>query len=961
MRVSVCAGVCAVLMGAVGCAGRPGPPAVSPSVPAAAQEAAREVPAGEPLSAAFDAILGPAYSQGGPGATAIVVKDGRTIYRKAFGLANVELQVTMRPDHVFGIASLSKHIAAAAILKLEEQGKLSVRDDISMYLPTYPFHGSRITIEHLLTHTSGINPLSETSDLRAAPAQEGRLVDVLPEWVKDLPPVSAPGERWAYSNFGYNLVAAIVEQASGRSFQEFLQKEIFDAAGLTQTYYNDRRRIIPLRATGYDASGADTFNVLGSRSRIFQPVGAGSLLSTVDDLARWNAALTAGHLIGPASLAKMFTAYTLKDGSSTGYGYGWDLGEDEGRRVYEHAGGTTGFVAHMVYMPDDHVFVCVLSNKASAPVPIQATAHRLAAAAAGRPIAEPVAAPVSPEALDRLAGTYRGSDVGTCTVSRDGGRLLATVAGFAKLELIPVGPTTFRSRVVTWTFDFQPATDPSGRAGSVRVHDWKLNDLATRVDDAPAARAVPITMAAERLESLTGDYEVLGGALVTVGRAGDRLEVRQPGLRPVTLVPVSESAFSTPDGAVGFRFVRDAAGRAVGFLRQPTAGSETPARRLGLGRPPVSGLLLISEDEAAALRAALERKDARVSAAVDRWRKAAEGRLKEGPWSVTFTRPTGTTAGPHDFFSEGPYWWPDPANPAGPYVRRDGKVNPDRFTANDRDMGTMSEAVLDLGLAAWLFNEPHFAEHASKILRTWFVDPDTRMNPNLEYGQAIRGVTEGRGIGVIDTVPLIWAAQGIAFLDRSGFWNAADRDAVRGWFRDYLRWLTSSRKGLDEKINGNNHSTWWTAQVAAYAIVAGDESSQAMAWNVYRDYLVPAELRPDGAAPKEEERTKSLSYSAMNLNGLSIICRLADRRGVDLWTYQSPGGSSMLRSVAYLAPFVRNPTAWTKPQIEPYKADQAYFLAVVGMGAGRPDWVDAYRRGSHPSAPWFRLLDLVLQ
>jgi CubicO group peptidase (beta-lactamase class C family) len=246
---------------------------------------------------AIDAIMTAAYPPSQPGAALIVRKGGQTLVRKAFGMANLELQAPLQPEHVFALASLSKPFTAAAVLKLAEEHRLSIDDDITRFLPAYPTHGARITIEHLLTHTSGLSALSETSDLRAAAVQESPLIDVLGDWIKDLPPDFAPGERWAYSNWGFNLLGAIVERASGMSYGAYLEQRLFAPAGMTHTFYNDRRRIIPMRVTGYDQQGDEPVNVAPVRSRIFLPGGAATLLSTVDDLARWNESLRTGAVL----------------------------------------------------------------------------------------------------------------------------------------------------------------------------------------------------------------------------------------------------------------------------------------------------------------------------------------------------------------------------------------------------------------------------------------------------------------------------------------------------------------------------------------------------------------------------------------------------------------------------------------------------------------------------------------
>ena len=291
----------------------------------------------------------------------------------------------------------------------------------------------------------------------------------------------------------------------------------------------------------------------------------------------------------------------------------------------------------------------------------------------------------------------------------------------------------------------------------------------------------------------------------------------------------------------------------------------------------------------------------------DEIRSLADKALQAGPWSVTFNRPKHIQLPEHEYFSEGPYWWPNPKNPKGPYIRRDGERNPDRSDDNHRDLGSLASAVLALGLGAYLLKDEQCAQHAAKILSTWFVDPTTRMNPNLEYGQAIRGVSTGRATGIIDTVPLIYAVQGVALLDMSGMLDKDLTGALRQWFGSYLHWLTTSPKGRDEAKSGNNHATWWTAQVAAYAEFTADRATLDMAWEHYRKELVPNQIRSDGSCPREEARTRSFSYSAYNLDAFSVICRLAQLQGVDLWHFRTAKGIGVEQAIAYLMPSSSTP------------------------------------------------------
>jgi hypothetical protein len=328
-------------------------------------------------------------------------------------------------------------------------------------------------------------------------------------------------------------------------------------------------------------------------------------------------------------------------------------------------------------------------------------------------------------------------------------------------------------------------------------------------------------------------------------------------------------------------------------------------------------------------------------------REYADAALKSGPWSVTTTRPKVVDAGPNDYYSEGPYWWPDPKNPKGPYIRKDGERNPARFDANRRDLGAMCSATLALGMGAYLLGEKRYAEHAARVLSTWFVHPKTRMNPNLEYGQAVRGHNTGRGTGIIDTVSFIHCVQGVALLELAGMYDGA---AVRQWFADYLKWMTTSKKGVDEKKAENNHGTWWTAQAAAYATLVGDTANLRMAWARYRDFLVPTQIEPDGSCPREEARTNSLSYSVMNLDAFAVICRIAETNGVDLWDYKGPKGVGVRKAFEYLLPYVLHPESWKKQQISRFSAEGTIFPVLAGLDApGLP----------RAKSPWVQWVDLV--
>jgi len=373
------------------------------------------------------------------------------------------------------------------------------------------------------------------------------------------------------------------------------------------------------------------------------------------------------------------------------------------------------------------------------------------------------------------------------------------------------------------------------------------------------------------------------------------------------------------------------------------------------GQPPSP--ILIDSEGAARMRDFAKRDRAPL---VD---KLATQALSAGPWSVTYHRPTGlnVNSGPNDYVSEGPYWWPDPKNPAGPYIRKDGQRNPDRFMGNRDDLGKMCESVLALGMGAFLLGKAGCADHANQVLSMWFVEPKTRMNPDLEHGQMVRGINTGRGTGIIDTVSLIHAAQGVVLLETAGGLDTAVAQGVRRWYADYLKWLTTSKNGLDEKSSGNNHATWWTAQAACFAALTGDAAAQRMCWDHYRDYLVPTEIRPDGSCPREEERTQSLSYSSMNLDAFATVCRLAQMAGVDLWHFHTAKGIGVEKSFHYLMPYVAQPDKWKKQQIAKYNAGGYVFPGLAGIGLPDQTLLAEYLKLPRSESGWEQFVDILVR
>jgi CubicO group peptidase (beta-lactamase class C family) len=262
------------------------------------------------LAAALDAELQAVYKTSEPGAAVIVVRDGRTVLRKAYGMASLELGVPMKPEHLFRIGSITKQFTATAILLLAQQGKLSLQDPITKHLPEYPMHSQTITIEHLLTHTSGIRSYTGMPSFWKTMTLDGTVAEMI-DTFKDEPLEFDPGSKWRYNNSGYFLLGAIIEKVSGKSYADFVKESIFAPVGMTHTFYGDVEPILPNRAAGYSKQG-DAF-VNASYISMKKPYAAGSLLSNVDDLALWDASLYTEKLLTADSKRRAHTAYRLTD------------------------------------------------------------------------------------------------------------------------------------------------------------------------------------------------------------------------------------------------------------------------------------------------------------------------------------------------------------------------------------------------------------------------------------------------------------------------------------------------------------------------------------------------------------------------------------------------------------------------------------------------------------------------
>jgi len=400
----------------------------------------------------YATILSRTYKSDQPGAAALVAKGDEIVFLGAAGMADLELAVPLAPDMVFEIGSITKQFTAAAIMLLSEEGKLAVSDAMTKHLPSYPPYGQNITVEHLLTHTSGIVSYTGIPGYMASKVRNDVTVQQLIDVFKDLPVEFAPGERYNYNNSGYILLGAIVEAASGMRYEDFVRKRFFEPLGMKSAYYGCSTCIIPRRASGYDG-GPNGF--INQRYLSFtQPFAAGSLMMTVSDLHRWSRALFGGKVVNAASLKRMTTPYVLKNGQPTGYGYGLSIADLRGRRTIRHGGGIFGFVTDALYLPDQDVFVAVFSNNAGAAINPGLPASKLAALAVGDPFPDFTEVSVPDDVLRRYVGVYEISKDARRTVTLRDGALYTQRTDGPSTRAIAASPTRFFYRTSLSYFDF---------------------------------------------------------------------------------------------------------------------------------------------------------------------------------------------------------------------------------------------------------------------------------------------------------------------------------------------------------------------------------------------------------------------------------------------------------------------------------------------------------------------------
>ena len=349
-----------------------------------------------------------------------------------------------------------------------------------------------------------------------------------------------------------------------------------------------------------------------------------------------------------------------------------------------------------------------------------------------------------------------------------------------------------------------------------------------------------------------------------------------------------------------------------------------PSASSQIGKPKT---LLMNPERLAMLKSKYQSNDAATVELVNNLRKEADKLLNMKPVSVMDKMITPPSGNKHDYMSQAPYFWYDSTKPNGlPYIRRDGQRNPEIYKITDRTyLGNLDNASRILSLTWYLTGEEKYAEKAAALLRHWFLNEETKMNPHLEYGQGIPGINTGRGIGIIETVSLTGVTDAALLLIGSQAWKNSDHRALQNWFAQYLNWLLNSKYGKDEAAAKNNHGTWYSVQVVDFALFV-DDKEKAYQLAEESKKRIDLQISKEGKQQLELDRTNGLGYSSMNLRGWFDMATLADQTGINLWTYRNKENAGIQTALDWLIPYAVGEKPWIYEQISAYNKNQIYSL-----------------------------------
>jgi len=474
----------------------------------------------QPTAAEFDAALNAHFAADAPGGAAVVAQGGKVIYEGAVGRADLNTGDPLSMASQFRIGSVTKQFTAVAILQLAEAGKLKLEDEIQQYIE-FPRKDHPITVEHLLLHTSGIPSFTDMPVYTPKNYAEDISLKEIIALFADLPLEFQPGTKWSYNNSGYLLLTAIIEQVSGQSWTDYTTQHLFAPAGMIHSSASTNAEPLAQEAVGY--AQRDSGWVVADPISLTWPRGAGSIRSTVGDLWKWNSSVMSGKQVPLAWLERAHSPYTLPDGSSTGYGFGWGFQTVQGSPTIEHNGGIDGFVSASLYLPEQDIYVAVLTNKEAEDATI--LAPQLAAIAMGKPYGGAVVPLDETMALD-YTGVYVSEKEVVRYITADKQGLHAQREGSRMQDLEYLGNDVFRYAGDLILLHFQR---DEGRVTGARFEARDRIEQLTRTDKPLPAPRVAIPLQNAALQAYVGEYELAPGFTLSFHAEGDRFYGRATG------------------------------------------------------------------------------------------------------------------------------------------------------------------------------------------------------------------------------------------------------------------------------------------------------------------------------------------------------------------------------------------------------------------------------------------------
>ncbi len=509
------------------------------------------------------------------GVSVLVSKNGEIVYEKGFGSADIGNNVPVTPDTKFKIGSITKQFTASAILKLREEGKLSLDDKLSKYIPDFP-RGDEVTIRHLLTHTSGIHSYTNRTDnmaIAALPVTIAALIDT----IKSSPYDFSPGEQYMYNNSGFVLLGYIVEKISGKNLADFLDESFFKPLGMSSTGIYKTQQILENEAYGYGYSDGKIEKA--AYMDMSWPAGAGALYSTTKDLFKWNEALFNGKVLKEESLKDAFSKTMLNNGKTIDYGFGWAFGELRGLKLISHGGAVFGFLADLERQPDNKVNIIVLSNAAppESGTDVPGAYSQLIAEYLLWPEMKAQASFDSQQQPDEnilksYTGRYNYGQGAVLIVTVEGNQLMAAMTGQPAFPIYSTGKDEFAWKVVEASIQF--VRDEKGNVIKAIHHQGGQVIEAPKLEE-----LVPVKVSSALFDNYTGKYQVPGGFTVVISRTGDQLFFQYMTLPPYELLPLSDTEYFSREINFKLNFQIDDTGKADA-IKLIVDGAEMEAKRI---------------------------------------------------------------------------------------------------------------------------------------------------------------------------------------------------------------------------------------------------------------------------------------------------------------------------------------------------------------------------------------------